>query len=816
MRTVVERISRDVTQALRAVARMPVLASVIILSLGAGIGVNTVVFSWIQTRFFKPLPGVPGGARLHFVEPRTSQGLHPGMSWLDYRDLREATRTLSGLIAFRMVPFYVGESGRVDRAYGLLVSENYFSALDLRPSIGRFWDTDEVSRPGGQPVAIISHDFWQKRFAGAANTPGQVLRVNGQPLTVIGVAPERFQGTVLGMQFDLWVPATLAPVVMSGSRELDLRGARGYAVLGRLQPATTRAQAQADLDGTFARLATEYPDTNASMGVDVFAFWQSPRGPQRFLTTALFFLQGVMLFLLLAVCGNTATLVLARASARQREIGVRVALGASPTRVVTLLLAETVVLAVDGALVGATLAIWGTEALGAARPLRGLPIRFQTSIDAYGLAFAIGLGLLSGVIAGLPQAIHLARVGPLTALRTAARSAGRSRLRNALMGIQVALALIVLVAAGLFIKSFTDTRDIDPGFRRDGVLLAAYDFSGRPASAATSRTFAPAILERLRSLPAVDAAAIASSVPLDIHGLPVRFVEIEGRSRPAGDPDQALSNTVTPGYFQVMHIPILAGVDFTALTDTATSPQVLVNEAFVGRFVTSGAALGKRVTAGGRTYTIVGVVKNSLYNAFGEAPTPIVYFSYRDRPTSSGEIHVRSRGGLESAIAPELREMVRELDAELPIFNIRTLAEHVETNLIFRRVPARIFTVLGPLLLLLTSIGIYAVVSYSVSRRTAEIGVRLALGATTMRLVSDVMRDNLRVIVPYALAATLIAAVLVRGLSFHASGIVSRTPFDLTIFLGVPALLLLVASLACWFPARRAAGVDPVVALRAE
>src|SRR5881296_2423664 len=354
---------RDVRDAFRRIVRMPALAAVVIISIGAGIGVNTVVFSWIQMRIFQPLPGVSGSGSLHGVEPRTDAGIYTGVSWLEYQDLRERLRAFREILAFRMVALYVGETGQVQRAYGLLVSGNYFSALGLQPAVGRFFQPEEVLRAGSEPVAVISYGFWQTRFSGAPNVLGRSLRVNGRDLTIVGVTPKAFQGTVLGLNFDVWLPATLAPAIVNGSRELE---------------------------DAMRELAQAYPDTNATLKGEVFPFWQLPGGPQRLLTAALAILQAIMLLLLLAVCGNTANLVLARASTRQREMGVRMALGAGPWRIARLLLTENVVLALVGAALGAAIAVWGTQAL-IVLPLTGLPIRFQTSVDMIGLAFAMTL-----------------------------------------------------------------------------------------------------------------------------------------------------------------------------------------------------------------------------------------------------------------------------------------------------------------------------------------------------------------------------------------------------------------------------------------
>jgi predicted permease len=805
-----EQTIRDLHHALRSMARAPILAAVVIGSLAIGIGVNTVVFSWIQAMVFRPIPGVEDASSIYLIEPRTETGLRPGASWLEYRDLQERLRSLPDLVAFRMVPFNIGETSRTERVSGLLVSGNYFSALGLRPAAGRLLRPDEASRAGSEPVVVISHDFWQTRYAGRADAVGQVLRVNGRDMTIIGVTPEAFQGTVLGLQFDLWLPATMAPLLLGGSRELDDRGVRGYYVMAPLQPPATVAQAQAETTDAMRQLAQLYPETNATMQANVEQFWRASRGPQGFLLQALSILQLVMFLLLLAVCGNTANLVLARASSRQREIGVRLAVGAGSWRIVRLLLAENLAMGLAAAGLGAVIAVWGTNALRAVPLLTtSFPVRFQTSIDGMSLLFAMALGVVCALAFGVAPALQLARVDPQTVLRSGAGLSSRGRLRNALMGIQVALALVVLIVAGLFLQSFRETQESNPGFTPEGVLLAAYDLTGRDVDNAGARVFAARLLEQLRALPDVEAASIATQVPLDIHGLPLRAFVLEGRARADGTADRALSNTVTPGYFATMRIPILAGTDFADLNDTATPPQAIVNDAFVTHYLGTAEPLGRRMEIRGTTYVITGIVRHSLYESFSEPPTPIIYLSYRDRPSIAGEIHLRTRLGDETMLAPGVRDAARAIDAALPVYNVRTLAQHVDTNLALRKIPARMFVVLGPLLLVLASIGIYAVVAYSVAHRTSEIGVRLALGATTSRVISQIVRETLRIVIVGAVVGWL----MVFGVFIHLS---PGTPLDATAFFGVPVLLLLVAAFASWLPARRAASVAPMVALRQD
>jgi len=787
---------------------MPVVSAVVVFSLAAGIGVNTVVFSWIQARLLQPLPGVKNGASFQLIEPRTETGIYPGSSWAEYQDLRGSLESFESIIASRMAPLYVGNSGEVERVFGLLVSENYFSALGVQPVLGRFMRPEEVATKGREPVAVISYGLWQTKFAGQPDVLEKTLRVNGQELSVIGVVPDEFQGTAFGLYFDLFLPATLGSAVGGSDRDLEDRGIRGYSLMGRLKPSTSRARAQSEVDTRMRQLAQAYPTSNANVSALILAFTDSPRGPQRMLNGALAVLQAIMLLILLAVCGNVANLMLARASARRREMAIRLALGAGPWRIAAILLTENTLLALLGGGLGAIVAVWGTTGL-MMLPLSGLPVRLHTTVDALTVAFAMALALVCGLLCGAAPALQLARIDPQRTFRAGAKGSGRSGLRNALMAVQVGLALMVLIVAGSFFRGFIEAREADPGFKREGVLLVTYDLSGRTSTVTFSRTLAARIRSRLRALPGVEEVAVASAVPLDIHGMPSRVFTLEGRSRADGNLDEALTNTVTPGYFQAMNIPILQGQDFADLDDPGSARQVIVNQEFVRRYVGGSEPLGRGLQVRGGRYVIVGVVRDSLYNAFGEPPAPALFFSYRDAPQPRGEIHLRTSGTSETSIGPEVRRVLRELDPDLPVFNLRSLTDHVETNLVFRRVPARMFAVLGPLLLGLAAIGIYAVVNYTVSLRTTEIGVRMALGATARGIVRQFLGESLAVVGAGAMIGWLITFVAALDM---------LAPRDITaaVFAGVPALLLTFAAIACWIPARRATRIEPAIALRAD
>jgi predicted permease len=804
-----ENLLGDLRNAARTIRRMPGLAAVIIVSLAVGIGVNATIFSWIQTMLLQPLPGVSGAANFLLLEPRMDIGAYPGASWLEYRALQTQVPALRDIVAFQMVPFNVGEKGRTERTFGQLVSGNYFSALRLKPAIGRFFQPEETERPGTEPVIVISYDYWQTRFRGAPGAVGQKVRVNERDLIVIGVAPGDFQGTMPMLKFELWAPATMAPALLGGTRDLEDRGTRAFSLIGMLKPGGTREEAQAEFSTAMAQLARDYPDASARIGGEILSFWAAPRGPQRLLISGLAVLQGVMLLLLLAVCGNTANLMLARGSTRQREMAVRVALGAGRWRIVSLVLSENMLLALLGTSLGAAIAVWGTTALRMAPMIAAFPIRFQTKVDGLTLAFAVLLGIACGLIFSAAPAVYLARMDPQDGLRSTSNATPRSRARKVLMGAEVGLAMVVLIAAALFLQSFRSARQTDPKFQPEGVLLAAYDLSGRNPDETSEREFAARLLERLRSLPDVEAATIATNVPLDLHGIPVRPFTVQGHVRTDAGQDRAISNTVTPGYFKVMAIPLLAGNDFAEMRDTAAPAQAIVNEEFVRRYLNGADAIGRRIQTRAGNFAIIAVARDSVYDAFGEPPQPAFYFSYRDLPASQGEIHLRTRSGNETALTSQVRAVLRDLDPMLPLYDVRTFSQHIDRNLYLRRIPARMFVVLGPLLLGLAAIGIYAVVSYAVARRTREIGVRLTFGATSGRVVRQIIRENLGVIAWGAAIGWIFAFVI----SIHA---ITKGVINLTVFIGVPAILLGVATLACWIPARRASLIDPMAALRHE
>lgn len=799
--------------ALRTLRQSPIASVVIVLSLAVGIAANTIVFSWIQRMILQPIPGVVASGQLQTIEARTATGSYPGLSWSDYRDVRASVTALDSLLAYRSTPLYVGEPGRDERISGLLVSDNYFSVLDLAPALGRFFRAEEISTPGNAPVAVISHDYWETRFARSPSAIGQTLVLNGTTVTIIGVAPAPFQGTAIGLYFDVWVPATLAPVLLNGSRELESRELRGYYTLGRLKSSASQTQLRAEATTAFRRLAENFPETNGSFTAEVTNYRDASRGAQTFMGPALATLQVVMLLVLLLVCANTANLLLARAATRRQEIGVRLALGASPWRIIRQLLAEGALLAGLAVALGALLSLWGVDAFRSLPMPGGIPIKIVPTLDLGGLAFAVLLASACSLLFSLAPAFQLARTDVRTALHGGGSSnlggtPGRARLRGWLIGTEAALALIVLVIAGLFMKNLLENRDGDPGFRTRDITLAAYDLSGRGYDKAATLRFTRDLLERLRAEPGIEAAAIASTVPLDLHGLPSRAITVDGRPRDRAKSDTAIALNLTPGYFATLQIPFLAGSDFAGLEDTTHPKQIIINEEFARRYLAGLPTVGNKVTVGTTPYEIAGVVRTTRYESLAEPPQPAMFFSYRDATVPAGQIYLRTRT-TELAVAARLRAILAEIDPRIRSYDVRTFTQHIDKNLFMRRVPARLFTLLGPFALLLAAIGIYAVVANGVAQRTREIGLRLALGAAPHQIVSLLMRAGLRpVLIGLASGVALVSLVVLHLPAGKGPGFALQ--------LSVTALLLAVAALACWLPSRRATKIDSLIALRSE
>lgn len=798
----------DLKFALRAALKAPVLTLVVVGSLAVGIGANTIIFSWLQALVLEPIPAVQRSASLITVEARSASGGFPGLSWTEFRELKEQTTAFESLLAARAVPLYAGDPGREERVSGMLASENYFTALALRPVHGRFFQASDVPPSGSPLVAVVSHDYWVNHLRSAPEAVGATLRVNGLSLTIVGIAPERFQGTAAGLYYDVWVPAHGAPSLFPGSRELEARESRGYTVLGRLKPGVPPAQATEEVRAFMQRLAKDYPATNGPLTGIATEFWRAPRGAQSMFGSALAVLQGMMILVLLLVCANSANLLLARAATRRQEIGVRMAMGASRWQIVRQLLVEGLFLAALAVVAGLLFAAQGIDAFRAMPVMGSIPWRVPATLDGAGIGVSIALASACTLVFSLVPALQLSRLDVRSALHTSSSGGvpGRPWTRGLLIGAEVGLAFCVLVIAASFVKTLADESSGGAGFRTERLTLAAYDLSGRGYNSNTAASFTRDLLRGLRELPGVDSAAISSSVPLDLHGLGSQPITVPGREVRSSTPDTALSFAVTPGYFGTLGLAFVEGGDFADLADTSKGLQTVLNEEFVRRYFDGASPLGRTIVVRDRYYEVVGVVKNAKYNSLTESPQPVFYTVFRDR--MRGEIHLRTSASNASALQA-VRGALSRIDARIVPYDVRTFAEHVEKNLYLRRVPASLFSLLGPFALVLAVIGIYAVVAHAVVQRTSEIGLRLAIGATPERVIRELTLRHLR---PVAIGlAGSWGALFVVATRFGGA----RAP-TLPLQAVVAFSLVAIAAIACWWPARRAARVDPLIALRAE
>ncbi len=796
-------------KSLRSLLKTPWLSAVIIASLAIGVGSNTVIFSWLKSAVFQPLPTVD--APVWLVESKDDTGGYVTTAWPEYRDLISMLPSFAGLAAQRPRNLHLGDSEREARVFAELVSANFFDVLEVRPAQGRFFRPDEGEHPGLAPVVVISHDFWQGYFKGAANCLGRTLKLNGATFTVIGVTPPRFRGGMNALGFDLWIPATMAHVLQPSSQELTDRSWRPYVMLGRLKPGTTPAQAQGELAAAARQMIATHPGTNQGLDYHLLPLWRSPRGGE-IVVVGLVTLQVFATLILIIVCANTANLLLARASARQKEIGIKLALGAGPGRILAQLLAESVTLALLGAGAGLFIALWGNEAMRQMPVPGGLPVRIDPQLDTTSLLFAVGLGTFCGIAFGLAPALQLARGDVLHALR-GGRGAigGRSRIRDTLVGVQVGVALVVLVLAGLHLKSFRNSLQATPGFDQHRVMLANLDLGGRGYTRDTGRVFLDQLIQKLETAPGIARVSFASQAPLDLRGMATGVISVEGQ--PFDAERKILYYSASPGYAATMGVPIVAGRDLSPLVRPELPLDALINEEMARRYWPGTSPVGRRFEIGGVFYEIAGVVRNIKYVALNEPPRAAAWLTARAQTFSTPTLHVRAQQGDPRALLSLIRAAVRSLDSELPILDPRSLAQHLESNLFMQRVPAQMLSVLGPLALALPAIGLYAVLAYSLAQRTQEIGVRLTLGATPTGVVRHMMWQHLRIV----LIAIALGWCLALYLGWFLRAQFVGVPLgDLTVYAGAPALLLVVATVACWLPARKAAEVDPMNALRAE
>ncbi len=796
---------------MRTLLRTPLLSLTIIVSVAIGIGVNTAIFSFLGAAIYRPLPGVAADVVTLRITERQRLS---GASWLEYRDLRDRLAPYADVTAQNIRSLYLDAGARTERVWGQFVSANFFSTFGVRPALGRFYLPDEGETPGAAPVVVISHGFWQSRYSGRTDVLGQTLRLNNVPLTIIGVAPPEFQGGVMALTFDVWVPLTLVARLTADAGQFSARTFRAFQLDAVLKPGVDIAAADRELELTRRALAADFPEAQKDIGYRLLPLWRGTRSAEMLLPI-FGTLQTFSVLVLIVVCINTANLLLARATVRRREIGIRLAVGAGPGRIVRQLLGESLLLALAGTTLGVLVAVWGVDAIHYLKLPTSVPVRIAPVFDAHALGFAVLLGSACGLLFGLAPALQLSRLDVLPSLRGGSGAlAGRHRFRDFLVGAEVAVALVILILAGLFYRSFHQAQAAPSGYDADRVLLASVDLLGRGYTTDARRLdFIREAHARVAALPGVEAVALASPPPLELHGLPKGVIKVDGARLASDAAARVIWTTTTPGYFATMGISLVAGHDVAPLDQRDRPLDAVINETAARAFWPGTSALGHTFTLLGRDFTVVGIAKDTKYESLGEAPHPAVFLSLRLGAMSAPSFYVRTRSGDPLAVLPALRAAVREIDPDLALYEARTLAQHIDNNLAIQRVSANFLSALAPVALGLAAIGLYAVLAYAVGQRTREIGVRLTLGATPRGVVLGIVRQGMAVVALGCAAGWVVAFGLGWYLRPRLVGVALGEP---SIYLAIPALLLVVAVFACWLPARHAARVDPMAALRSE
>jgi len=804
----------DLRYAGRLLRKSPLFTGIAILTLALGIGMNTAVFSAVEMMLLRPLPGVSEPWRIVQLF-RTWPGFPYGAnSPGHYRDVRDRSRDVfSGVAAWDFVGLNLSMGGRTERITGQIVSANLFSTFGARAERGRTFSADEDSTPNAHAVAVLSHAGWQSVFGGDPTIIGRTMLLNGHRYTVVGVMASEFRGPAPIVVPVLWVPLTQLAEIEPG-RRYDDHDNNYLNMVARLQRGVTIERARDRMQAIVNQLREIYPADYDKSGINVLTQAEAGIHPKFHSTQVALstVVMTVVVLLLLIACVNVANLFLARARDRQREMAVRLSLGAGRVRLVRQLLTESFVFSLLAGAAGILVASGVISLVNRVQLPIDIPIDPDLRLNASVLLFTLGVALVTGMLFGLVPALQATRPSLVPALKGEAPAGGsRARMSRPLVIAQVALSLILLVCAGLFVRNLRAAATLEKGFTSDNLLLASVDPGLNGYNRARIDDFYRRLLARLRDMPGVRAAALGMDVILGLSGSDTG-VEIPGYTPAKNERMNVDYNIVSPGYFAAVEMRLLRGRDFTTNDDSSAAAVLIVNQRFVDRFWPGQQAIGKRIRVGGRDHTIVGVVATAKYHSLGEPATPFMYMPLEQNWHAAMAIHIRTLGD-PAAFAPRLRAEVAALDPDLPVGDLRTMNTFLGVALFPARIVGAVLGMFGLLGLVLAAVGVYGVMSYSVSQRTREIGIRMAIGAAQQQVVRLVMRQGMNLVIigtMIGLAGAFIASRLLHGLLYGAPSI------DLVAFTVVPATLLGVALLAIWIPARRAAGVDPMRALRAE
>jgi predicted permease len=807
---------QDLRYGLRMLAKNPGFTAVALLALALGIGANSTVFSWINSTLLHPIPGVASTGEV-FSLTRGGTGRNPlPFSYPDYADLRDRNHSFSGLMASDIRPMDLTGVGKPEHVWTTLATANYFDVLGVRPMLGRGFLPSEEQKPGGAPVVLVSYALWQGHFGANPAVIGQTIGINHHPYTVIGVTPPAFQGSQTGLRSDLWIPMMMEQQVVSGGDRLHRRGSNWLTVLGRLAPGISRQQAQQEMNLLMEQIVGQYPDLHQGPNeVTLYPLWRAPRSANAYFYILLPTLMAIAGVVLLLACANVANLLLVRSIARRREFAIRLSMGANRGRVVRQLLVESLLLALAGGAIAFLLAAWTAGTFSELIPRTNLPVSLNVSVDRTVLLATLAISILTGMIFGILPALRSSSLAPASVLKevsgTASGGLHKARLAGALVVAQISLSLLLLICAGLFIRSFREAQHFDPGFNPDHVLLASFDLFPAGYSGADGIEFQRQLLAKLEALPGIRSVTLADWVPLGLIGQ-TATIRAQGYVPQRNESMDVREAAAGPNYFRTMQIPLLAGRDFTSQDTETTQPVVVVNQALADRYWPHQEAMGKRLYADGKWLAVIGVARTANYERLNEAPQPFFFVPLFQDYSHDAIIHARVAGD-PLAIAASVERAVHTLNADLPLFDVAPLTSHLELVTTNQRIAATFVGAFGLLALVLAAVGIYGVVAYTTRQRTQEIGIRMALGAERGEVFRLVLGQGLRLTLIGLGLGLAVSLVVTRFLRSQLFGVTTTDPLT---FAFVAVLLCAAALAACYVPARRAAKVDPMVALRYE
>ena len=799
---------KDLTLACRMLLKTPAVTIAVIATLAVGIAANSVAFALINSFFIRPLPVQEPEQLVRIYSSFASGFQHFTVSYPDYTDIQQLTAVFSGVMIDEPAAVSLGVFGANERLWGSRVSGNYFSVLGVRPAHGRFFSPEEASGSGANPLVILSYGLWQRRFNGSRDVLGDTVTLNGKLCTVIGVAPKDFHGIHLGLRPELWLPISMA------GRD---RGARQYFATARLRPGVSANQARASLDVLWRQLQETYPDTNKGI-----RFSMLPESEGRVHPMArgdLLGFSGVLIavaaLVLVVACANVAGILLVRAMSRRKEIGTRLALGATRGRIIRQFLTESTLLSVLSGGVGLTLAWVVTRVMGAIHFPTRVPIYFDIGLDDRVFGFSFAVTVLAGVLFGLSPALEASKSDLMTMLKEREGAGGwrRTRLRSSLVMIQVALSTALLIGAGLFLRSLQNAQRMDVGFDPEGVVRTSLDLGLQRYQAVEARQFWRRLVERLAALPGTESVSLASAVPFELNITTLEIAPEGYQAMPDGGWSSVDFAIVHSGYFETLRIPLLSGRDFTQRDTEFSRPVVIVNDVLARQFWPGRSAVGKSITtSGGRLREVIGVARRGKYLTLGEQPKPYVYFPLGQSDARAMTVLIRGAGNA-NTVLQKVRDTIRAMDNTVPLYNVSSMSEHVNFALLPAKGGAIALNFVGMVALTLVALGLYGTMAHMVSRRRFEIGVRRALGA----------QDSDVIVLVVTQATRLVLAGVVVGISFGLAGsrllgslLYGVEAADPLVFVLAPVVLALVSVLAAWIPTYRAVRIDPARALRYE